>query len=392
MKKSFLFLPLSVALLAACSNNTPAPIESADGQLSPGIMQPVDGANSPMWQPKIQQNSMPSTMGAQPTYQPVQPSYQPVSANTATPAYQAPAPKPSTKTITKTVSDCTPSTNVNVPRNPTTNAPDYSQIQKGSYKGNSYKVKKGDTMYLIAYLAAMDVRELAALNNMKEPYSLTVGQTLKIANCSTKTITQTVPVKPVEPPVTYTPGANGTQFGSDGTVIGPIKAGVGVPSSNSSPTSRTTNSTPAVSTPVVSAPVEQKPVENYSAPAASGIAWQWPTNGKILEKFTTGNNGTEGIDIGGSRGQSIKAAADGVVAYAGNALPSYGNLIIIKHGDDYLSSYAHNDKLLVSQQQHVKAGQEIAKMGSSRSSNVKLHFEIRHKGKPVDPLLYLPRR
>lgn len=86
-----------------------------------------------------------------------------------------------------------------MPRNPNTNAPDYSQIQKGSYKGNTYKVNKGDTMFLIAYLTGMDVKDLASMNNMKEPYSLSVGQTLKISNCSTKTVTTTVPVKTTAP-------------------------------------------------------------------------------------------------------------------------------------------------------------------------------------------------
>ena len=108
-----------------------------------------------------------------------------------------------------------------MPRNPNTNAPDYSQIQKGSYKGNTYKVNKGDTMFLIAYLTGMDVKDLASMNNMKEPFSLSVGQTLKFQIVQTKTVTTTVPVKttaptaptaPAEPEVTYTPGANGTKL------------------------------------------------------------------------------------------------------------------------------------------------------------------------------------
>ena len=115
------------------------------------------------------------------------PTYQPVQQPAATQPQPAPAPvQPQTKTVTKTVSDCTNSGAINVPRNPNTNAPDYSQIQKGSYKGNTYKVNKGDTMFLIAYLTGMDVKDLASMNNMKEPYSLSVGQTLKISNCSTK--------------------------------------------------------------------------------------------------------------------------------------------------------------------------------------------------------------
>ncbi|OOF66692.1 hypothetical protein BKG95_09835 [Rodentibacter pneumotropicus] len=398
MKKSFLLLPLSVAILSACSSNTQAPIENAGGTLSPGIMQPVDNNSSGTWQPEIQQNTMPNNMGTnatgsvpvgtqtpqpnfQPTYQPVQP------------IVSAPI-QPQTKTVTKTVSDCTGSGSINVPRNPNTNAPDYSQIQKGSYKGETYKVNKGDTMFLVAYLAGMDVKELAAMNNMSEPYSLSVGQTLKIGKCVTKTVTTTVPVnaasapaKPVEPAVTYRPGANGTQIGSDGTIIGPVKSGAGVPSA--APTYTTSTNVP--SAPVATG--NTTPVNaNVVVPIASNVAWTWPASGNIIQGFSSSDGGNKGIDISGSRGQSVKAAAAGRVVYAGNALRGYGNLIIIKHNDDFLSAYAHNDRILVSDQQEIKAGQEIAKMGSTGTNNVKLHFEIRYKGKSVDPIRYLPRR
>ena len=410
MKKSFLLLPVSIAILTACSSNSPAPIENVDGTLSPGVMQPVDNNSSGTWQPEIQQNTMPSTMGNsvptgtqtpqpsfQPTYQPVQ---QPAAAQTKpTPA---PAPvQPQTKTVTKTVSDCTSSGAINVPRNPNTNAPDYSQIQKGSYKGNTYKVNKGDTMFLIAYLTGMDVKDLASMNNMKEPYSLSVGQTLKISNCSTKTVTTTVPVKttapaapaaPAEPEVTYTPGANGTQIGSDGTVIGPIKSGVATGGESTPAFTNNTPSTPVTTTTQVETTNNTPVNANVVAPVASNVAWQWPTQGNVIQGFSNSDGGNKGIDISGSRGQAVKAAASGRVVYAGNALRGYGNLIIIKHNDDFLSAYAHNDKILVSDQQEVKAGQEIAKMGSTGTNAVKLHFEIRYKGKSVDPVRYLPRR
>ncbi len=436
MKKSFLLLPLSLVVLSACTSNSPAPISNADGNLSPGIMQPVNGESAGgSWQPEIQKNTVPAMGGVptgmqtpqpnfQPTYQqptmpatPAQPAFKP-----ALPAFQpvqkpaAPTPAPAsavqTKTITKTVSDCVGSQHINVPRNPNTNAPDYSQIEKGSYKGNTYKVNKGDTMFLIAYLAGIDVKELAAFNNMTEPYSLSLGQTLKISNCGTKTVTTTVPVKqpaaaatttaavptaPAEPAVTYTPGANGTQIGSDGTIIGPIKSGAGV--ANSAPAMVPVATTPVA--PATTPSVPTTPVDNTNstpinahvvAPIASNVAWQWPTSGNIIQGFSDTDGGNKGIDISGSRGQSVKAAASGRVVYAGNALRGYGNLIIIKHNDDFLSAYAHNDKILVTDQQEVKAGQEIAKMGSSGTNTVKLHFEIRYKGKSVDPIRYLPRR
>ena len=408
MKKSFLLLPVSIAILTACSSNSPAPIENVDGTLSPGVMQPVDNSSSGTWQPEIQQNTMPSTMGSsvptgtqtpQPSFQPT---YQPVQQPAATQPQPAPAPvQPQTKTVTKTVSDCTSSGAINVPRNPNTNAPDYSQIQKGSYKGNTYKVNKGDTMFLIAYLTGMDVKDLASMNNMKEPYSLSVGQTLKISNCSTKTVTTTVPVKTTapaapaasaEPEVTYTPGANGTQIGSDGTVIGPIKSGVGNGEPSKPVFTNNTPSTPATTTTQVETTNNTPVNANVVAPVASNIAWQWPTQGNVIQGFSNTDGGNKGVDISGSRGQAVKAAANGRVVYAGNALRGYGNLIIIKHNDDFLSAYAHNDKILVSDQQEVKAGQEIAKMGSTGTNAVKLHFEIRYKGKSVDPVRYLPRR
>ena len=394
MKKSFLLLPITLAVLTACSSDSPAPVESADGTLSPGMMQPVDspsmGGNA-TWEPQIQQSSVPNSMNApmpqapvqsapqpnfQPTYQP-----QPVQKPQAAPAVQN---KPQ-----QTSQDFT------IPRNPTTNAPDYSQINKGFYKGNTYTVRKGDTMFLIAYISGLDVKELAALNNMKEPYNLSVGQTLKVSNGRTQSVAQPAVApqsqapaqQPVssEPTVTYTPGANGTQYGSDGTITGPVKATAGgLPPVNTTPVNQPVQ--------VQNQPVVSQPIPQDNAPVASTIAWRWPTSGNVIQGFSSSDGGNKGIDIGGSRGQAVNAAAGGRVVYAGNALRGYGNLIIIKHNDDFLSAYAHNDSILVKDQQEVKAGQQIAKMGNTGTNDVKLHFEIRYKGKSVDPTRYLPRR
>ena len=394
MKKSFLLLPITLTVLTACSSDSPAPVESADGTLSPGMMQPVDnpsmGGNA-TWEPQIQQSSVPNSMNTpmpqapaqsapqpnfQPTYQP-----QPVQKPQAAPAVQN---KPQ-----QTSQDFT------IPRNPTTNAPDYSQINKGFYKGNTYTVRKGDTMFLIAYISGLDVKELAALNNMKEPYNLSVGQTLKVSNGRTQSVAQPAvapqPQAPgqqpvsTEPTVTYTPGANGTQYGSDGTITGPVKATAGgLPPVNSAPVNQPVQ--------VQNQPVVSQPIPQDNAPVASTIAWRWPTSGNVVQGFSSSDGGNKGIDIGGSRGQAVNAAADGRVVYAGNALRGYGNLIIIKHNDDFLSAYAHNDSILVKDQQEVKAGQQIAKMGNTGTNDVKLHFEIRYKGKSVDPTRYLPRR
>ena len=224
MKKSFLLLPITVAILTACSSDAPAPVENADGTLSPGIMQPVDnpsmGGNT-SWEPQIQQSSVPNSMNG------------PIPQTPAQPAQSAPQPnfQPTSQEFT-------------IPRNPETNAPDYSQINKGFYKGDTYTVRKGDTMFLIAYISGLDVKELAALNNLSEPYQLNVGQMMKISSnrpqnvapsaavntpaAAPQVTTPTAPEsKPAEPVVTYTPGANGTQYGSDGTITGPVKATVG---------------------------------------------------------------------------------------------------------------------------------------------------------------------
>lgn len=402
MKKSFLLLPITIAVLAACNANSPAPVENADGTLSPGMMQAVDGTSgggNATWEPQITQSNVPNSMNApmpqsgnmqgvgtqstpqpnfQPTYQ--QPVQQPVQQTQPRPAAQ-PQPQQAPQDFT-------------IPRNPTTNAPDYSQIHKGFYKGETYTVRKGDTMFLIAYISGLDIKELAALNNMKEPYSLSVGQTLKVSNghsAAPQPVAKTTPVQQpmqatmqpstTEPSVTYTPGAHGTQYGSDGTITGPIKAGVGsAPTPNAPLTTQVQQPTTGQVTPA------------DTAPAVSNVAWRWPTSGNVIQGFSNSDGGNKGIDISGSRGQAVNAAAGGRVVYAGNALRGYGNLIIIKHNDDFLSAYAHNDSILVKDQQEVNAGQQIAKMGSSGTNGVKLHFEIRYKGKSVDPTRYLPRR
>lgn len=402
MKQSFLLIPVVAAVLAGCSSNNSAPVEDVDGTLTPGIMQSVgNSANSP-WEPQVQQQQMPSDMMAtpaapQPQAQPVQ--SQPVQTQ---PTYQQPqpvaAPTPAPQPVTKPAAKKAVSQDFTIPRNPQTNAPDYSKIDKGFYKGDSYTVRKGDTMFLIAYISGMDVRELAALNHIPEPYKLSVGQKLRISNnaaesnetiaaTTTTTSTTTAAAAPAQPAVTYTPGPNGTAYGSDGTVIGPIKSTAGTMPTTSNNSVNTVPVEPQPTTTVNQAPRNVEPV----AVNNSNITWIWPAKGNIIQGFSNSDGGNKGIDIGGSRGQAVYAAAPGRVVYAGNALRGYGNLIIIKHNDDYLSAYAHNESILVKDQQQVTAGQQIAKMGSSGTNSVKLHFEIRYKGKSVNPTNYLPR-
>ena len=124
----------------------------------------------------------------------------------------------------------------------------------------------------------------------------------------------------------------------------------------------------------------------------SAQGWAWPANGMLIGKFSSNGSLNKGIDIAGELGQPVLAAADGAVVYAGSGLRGYGELVIIKHSDAYVSAYGHNRRLLVREGQQVKVGQHIAEMGSTGADRVKLHFEIRRQGKPVDPLQYLPRR
>ncbi|GKX52196.1 lipoprotein NlpD [Budvicia aquatica] len=268
----------------------------------------------------------------------------------------------------------------------------YSDIPKGSYNGGqTYTVSRGDTLFYIAWITGNDFRELAQKNNISEPYALSAGQVLNVGG-----------------------GANTTGASSGGMLAGTPNNGAVVSSSinnqNQPVTVDSTKSdayavntgkqnvdktlpvtTGTTSTSTAAAGASTAPLATSSS-STSGVRWRWPTEGKVIDNFSTSEGGNKGIDIAGSRGQSVLAAADGRIVYAGNALRGYGNLIIIKHNDDYLSAYAHNDSMLVAEQQEVKAGQKIATMGSTGASSVRLHFEIRYKGKSVNPLQHLPQR
>lgn len=270
----------------------------------------------------------------------------------------------------------------------------YGNIPKGSYSGgNAYTVKRGDTLFYIAWITGNDYRDLAQRNNIPEPYSLNVGQSLSLGSGSGN-------------------NASGGGLTSGGGMLATTDATRGgIPTPPSSAQIQTTSvdsqSTNAYSgnqgkqnnvgkmLPTAGA-TTTAPVSAPATVASSNMAavgsWHWPADGKVIDSFSASEGGNKGIDIAGSRGQPITATASGRVVYAGNALRGYGNLIIIKHNDDYLSAYAHNDTMLVREQQDVTAGQKIATMGSTGTSSVRLHFEIRYKGKSVNPLRFLPQR
>jgi lipoprotein NlpD len=272
----------------------------------------------------------------------------------------------------------------------------YGNIPKGSYAGGStYTVKRGDTLFYIAWITGNDFRDLAQRNSVPAPYGLEVGQTLQVGSSSGTPITggnavtsadanaqgvapiaaqNTTTVVASKPVITYSEDS------------GEQSANKMLPNNKGTATAVTA----PVTAPVVSSTTV--PTASSTSDSAPISTWRWPTDGKVIENFSATEGGNKGIDIAGSKGQAIIATASGRVVYAGNALRGYGNLIIIKHNDDYLSAYAHNDTMLVREQQEITAGQKIATMGSTGTSSTRLHFEIRYKGKSVNPLRYLPQR
>ena len=277
----------------------------------------------------------------------------------------------------------------------------YGDIPKGSYTGGStYTVKRGDTLFYIAWVTGNDFRDLAQRNNVPAPYALNVGQVLQVGNAAGQPITGENAVSQASARARGGATASTTSAQKSTAVVASQPTITYSESSGEqSATKMLPNNKPATTTTTVVAPVTAPTTVSTTQPTASSTstsspisAWRWPTDGKVIENFSGAEGGNKGIDIAGSKGQAIVATADGRVVYAGNALRGYGNLIIIKHNDDYLSAYAHNDTMLVREQQEVKAGQKIATMGSTGTSSTRLHFEIRYKGKSVNPLQYLPQR
>ncbi|OZB42937.1 MAG: metalloendopeptidase [Alishewanella sp. 34-51-39] len=233
-----------------------------------------------------------------------------------------------------------------------------AQRQQAELSGNQYIVQRGDTLYSIAFRAGQDYRTLASRNNIRPPYTIYPGQVLRL---------QAQRGNPVTRSVTALQGKTTTPRQNTKSVATAQQKGYGQVT-----------------------PVAQPEPAGASA-VANRVRWQWPVRGPILARFSTAENGIKGLQIGGRDGNRVNAAADGQVVYAGSALRGYGNLVIIKHNDDYLSAYAHNKRLLVKERQEVKAGQQIAEMGDTDAASTRLHFEIRFRGKSVDPLRYLPK-
>ncbi len=233
-------------------------------------------------------------------------------------------------------------------------------------KAGYYTVKPGDTLIRIGLESGQNWRDVARWNSLDNPNLIETGQVLRV-----------VP-----------PGAAVASAPSNTDVVTrPVAAASAAPAPL--PPASATPSTPPRATPTVApaAPVASTP----AASAEDEVAWSWPTSaGTVLAGFDEQKN--KGLDISGRAGDAVLASADGRVVYAGAGLRGYGNLIILKHNNTYLTAYAHNQALLVKEDQSVRKGQKIAEMGSTDTDRVKLHFEIRRQGKPVDPAKYLPPR
>jgi len=249
------------------------------------------------------------------------------------------------------------------------------------------EVAHGDTLYGIAFRNGMDFRDLAAINSIQAPYTIYVGQILKVRGEHMRAPTPVRPIVQAPPhPVHVTPQPS--------TAI-PPQPDVNLPASGVLPEIAASTPPGSVQRPLPAPALTQTPsaaILPADVSMVGGVRWRWPARGTLVDRFMAGDATKQGIDIGGSAGEPVVAASDGVVVYSGSGLVGYGELIIIKHSDEWLSAYGHNRKRLVQEGQRVKAGQPIAEMGSTGANRDELHFEIRRNGKPVDPQQYLPAR
>ncbi|MDP2371546.1 peptidoglycan DD-metalloendopeptidase family protein [Rhodoferax sp.] len=229
-------------------------------------------------------------------------------------------------------------------------------------KPGYYTVRPGDTLIRIGLDSGQNWRDVARWNGMENPNQLEVGQVLRVVPpVAVAVAAVTTPTVAGARPLPSSPVAS--------VVVTPVPEAAAAKSPGSAPASV---------------------VASAATAGEDDMGWIWPANGAVLAGFDELKN--KGVDIGGAAGDAVVAAADGRVVYAGAGLRGYGNLIILKHNNTYLTAYAHNQTLLAKEDQAVRKGQKIAEMGNSDADRVKLHFEVRRQGKPVDPVKYLPLR
>ncbi len=269
-------------------------------------------------------------------------------------------------------------------------------------------VKKGDTVYGLSRLYNVPLRSFISINKLKPPYKLAIGQKLRLPTTSYHIVTKGDTVYSIARRY----NVNMSSLVKRNSIKSPYTIGIGqklwLPSSVASEktvvASSKKTSTPSKSTykkPTTTKTATAKPKTStakpvsYKAPNRSGFYFAWPLKGKIILPYGSLGKGmhNDGINIAGKAGQNVVASENGVVAYSGNELPGYGNLLLIKHAEGWISAYAHNDSVSVKKGQKVKKGQVIAKVGKTGNvSTPQLHFELRRGSKPLDPMMYLEKK
>lgn len=269
-----------------------------------------------------------------------------------------------------------------------------------------YVVQKGDTLYSIALNHGVDFKKLAEWNNIVDPKTIRPGQRLNLST----TVQDAQPtlfalpqqpvettIEPTEQPSIAVSRESDTRKTNLKTSPKALKlafteqniARLKDPATNPSPAQKSPSSPVAERNTRIEAAPQPEPQKSDSAVKSPDAEWIWPTTGKLLSSFS---KNSKGVKISGQPGQPVLASAAGEVVYSGHGLRGYGNLIIIKHNNTFLSAYAHNSKILVKEGETVTKGQKIAEMGNTDTDTVQLHFEIRKHGKPVDPMEYLPNQ
>ncbi len=239
------------------------------------------------------------------------------------------------------------------------------KIVSSQSRPDQYRVRRGDTLYSIAFRYGLDFRQLAHSNGISNRYEIYPGQTLKLkTTASPRAVASSAPAKsypkktvPAQKPVvTQKPAKSVTQ-------AKPVAVRQ-------------------------AAPVRKKATSSTNR----ALSWRWPVSGKIIQGYSSRGKVNKGINFAGAKGDPVRAAEAGKVVYAGSGLLGYGKLVIINHNQKYLSAYAHNSRIHVKENDMVKIGDKIAEIGSSGAARTMLHFEIRKDGQPVDPMKYLPRK
>lgn len=263
-------------------------------------------------------------------------------------------------------------------------------------KPGYYTVKPGDTLIRVALETGQNWRDLAAWNNLDNPNRIEVGQVLRVVSPTVDAGATAVAVTPAASAPAALPAAKPittSKVETRSLDAKPLPAASGASSGGTASVASGASRPASAGGESATASAGAAAGASAAAPAdrdADEPAWQWPATGPIIGSFEEGKR--KGLVIGGKAGDPVYAAADGRVVYAGSGLRGYGNLIIIKHNAQYLTAYAHNQTLLVKEDQAVRKGQKIAEMGSTDADRVQLHFEVRRQGKPIDPAKSLPPR